>query len=212
MTVNKKRVVIIGTGGLAREFTDWFYDQIDIVGYSSNNEQEFYDYYLPEKFFGNKITPEIAKTIWAVIAIGTPGIKEKIAKELSVVGFCFPSFIHYSNVIASTASISSRGVIVFPQCIISSDVVLKDFSYVNFQCGIGHDAEIGEFVQINPGSQIGGHTIIGKGTLVGSGSTIIQKINVGKNVVVGSGSTVFTDVPDDTTVMGNPAKRIITNG
>lgn len=201
-----KKVVIIGTGGLAREFTDWFYDQIRIVGYSSNNESEFCDYCLPEKFFGNKITPEMVGTNYAVIAIGTPSIKEKIYRELASAGFYFPNFIHPSSIIAQTSIINPPGVIIFPQCIISSDVVLDSFSYVNFQCGIGHDVNIGEFVQINPGTQIGGHTKIGMGTLVGSGSTIIQKINVGNNVNIGSGSTVFTDIPDNVTVMGNPSK------
>jgi len=200
-----KKIIIIGTGGLAREFTDFFADQTDIVGYSSKDQQQYLDYKLPGKFFSGEITPELVGTNLAAIAIGIPQIKLNLYNKLLAAGFYFPSFIHSSAIVAKSAIIK-EGVIISPQCVISADVVLNKMSYINCHSAIGHDAIIGSFVQMN-GGQIGGFTQIGDYTLIGSGSTIVENLVVGKNITVGSGSTVFTKITDNNiTVLGNPAK------
>ena len=95
-----------------------------------------------------------------------------------------------------------------PNCVISPNVKIGIMAYINFHCGIGHDSLIGGFVQINPGSQLGGFTHVGNRTLIGSSATILQGVNIGNDVTVASGSVVFTKVFDNSTVMGNPAKRM----
>ena len=49
---------------------------------------------------------------------------------------------------------------------------------------------------------------MGNRTLIGSGSTILQRVNIGTDVTVASGSVVFAKVVDNSTVMGNPARRV----
>ena len=51
-------------------------------------------------------------------------------------------------------------------------------------------------------------TVVEDGASVGSGSTILCGIRIGKNAMVGAGSVVTKNVDDDTTVAGNPARRI----
>ena len=63
-------------------------------------------------------------------------------------------------------------------------------------------------VLFNPGSQLGGFTHVGNRTLIGSSSTILQGVNIGNDVTVASGSVVFAKVSDNSTVMGNPARRM----
>jgi acetyltransferase-like isoleucine patch superfamily enzyme len=48
-------------------------------------------------------------------------------------------------------------------------------------------------------------TIVKEGAIIGSNATILPVI-IGKNAVVGAGSVVTKDVPDNCTVIGNPAK------
>lgn len=50
------------------------------------------------------------------------------------------------------------------------------------------------------------NTLIKKGASIGSGSTILCGISVGENSIVGAGSVVTKDVPDNTIVVGNPAR------
>ena len=49
-------------------------------------------------------------------------------------------------------------------------------------------------------------TIVKAGAAIGANATIICGVTIGRGAVVGAGSVVTKDVPDFTTVYGNPAK------
>lgn len=201
----KRDIIIVGTGGLAREFSDFFSEQINILGYSSKNDKEFYSYGLSgDLYTEDDISPNIVGTDMAVIAIGDPRTKYMIWKSLRQKGFIFPYFIHKSCNISSSLKIS-EGVIISPNSIISTNVNIGKLTYINTTCAIGHDVKIGGFCQLN-GGQIGGNTKIGDFCLIGSGSTIIEKRIIGNNVLVCSGSVVMTNFDDNVTIMGNIAK------
>ncbi len=51
-------------------------------------------------------------------------------------------------------------------------------------------------------------TVIKKGASIGSGATVLAKVTVGENAIVGAGSVVTRDVPANTIVAGNPARRL----
>lgn len=52
------------------------------------------------------------------------------------------------------------------------------------------------------------YLIIGENVQIGAGAIIIGGVNIGNNVIVGAGSVITKDVPDNATVVGNPAKII----
>jgi UDP-2-acetamido-3-amino-2,3-dideoxy-glucuronate N-acetyltransferase len=52
-------------------------------------------------------------------------------------------------------------------------------------------------------------TIVGRGASIGAHSVILPGVKIGRNGVVGAGSVVTTDVPDDATVCGNPARALV---
>lgn len=49
-------------------------------------------------------------------------------------------------------------------------------------------------------------TRLKRGCSIGGGATLLPGINVGVGAVVGAGAVVTADVPDGTTVVGNPAR------
>lgn len=205
-----KKIIVFGTGGLAREFSSYFFDYdevVSIIGFSSTNLEEHRLFSLPGKFFEGEINPELVDTDEVVIAIGSPSVKRRISERLRSLGFTFPNLIHPSSVVSDRA-IFGEGVIVSPNCTVSPNVHLKDFCYLNFGVGIGHDAVLGNYCQVNPGVQLGSFSHIGDETLIGSGSTILQGVKVGNAVTIASGSVVFSRVADSSTMMGNPAKRM----
>lgn len=52
------------------------------------------------------------------------------------------------------------------------------------------------------------HPIIKDGAVLYAGAKVIGRITIGKNSIVGASANVLEDVPDDTTVVGNPARPV----
>lgn len=49
-------------------------------------------------------------------------------------------------------------------------------------------------------------TLVGKNASIGSNVTILPGLTIGRNAIVGAGSVVTKDVPQNTVVVGNPAR------
>ena len=71
---------------------------------------------------------------------------------------------------------------------------------------------IGEGLWLNQKVTIGwerdGRPTIGRNVRIGTGANVIGKIRIGDNVTIGAGTTVVKDVPDNTTVVSQPARYI----
>lgn len=82
---------------------------------------------------------------------------------------------------------------------------------------IGETAEIGDDVTLYHGVTLGGttwntgkrHPTLQDGVVVGAGAKILGPFVVGKNAKIGSNAVVTKAVPDDATVVGNPARYIL---
>lgn len=140
----------------------------------------------------------------AVISVGSlkdTSSRRNIHLNAQRIGFCFPSIIDISAVIAEGVGIS-EGVFTGKKSVINSGSTIDRFSIINTGAIVEHDCHIGEFSHISVGSVICGNCNIGNDVFVGANATIIQGVRVGMNCVIGAGSVVLADVPDNTTVMG----------
>ena len=202
------KILIVGTSGLAKELICWGSSMFEVVGYTTPSKSQRNEFNLPGiGFTDDEVTPDIAGTDCVLFAIGSTLIRKKLYEIYKKKGFKFPKLIHPTSIVSNSA-ILAEGTIIAPNSVVSPNVKIGRMSYINFQCGIGHDSIIGDFVQINPGSQIGGSCVIGDETLIGSGSTIIQGVTLGSQATVASGSAVFTNVSNNSTVLGNPARKM----
>ena len=64
------------------------------------------------------------------------------------------------------------------------------------------------FHNVTIGQKGGKIPTIGNHVTVSCGATIVGDVHVGNNVIIGCGCVVTKDVPDNCTVIGNPAKII----
>ena len=190
MTNSLLDVIVIGSGGLAREFTSYFSNKVNILGYSTVKPDDIRIFDLNGMIFSDDLIVSELPTKNLVIAIGNPKIKKELYQRLSPKGFNFPSLVHDTAIVSSSAALSD-GVIVCPLSIVGPNVRLGILVYCNYHVGIGHDSCIGNFTQVNVGSQIGGGVSIHSESLIGSNSTLLQSSALNAPITVGSGSVVI---------------------
>ena len=85
---------------------------------------------------------------------------------------------------------------------------------------IGETAEIGDNVTLYQGVTLGGtgfargkrHPTLGRDAVVGSGAKLLGPIVVGQRTKIGANSVVIHDVPENSTVVGNPGHPVRVDG
>ena len=89
-----------------------------------------------------------------------------------------------------------------------SNTVIGKNTYLDNQIHVAHNVKIGENSIIAGQVGIAGSSIIGSNVRIGGQAGISGHIKVGNNVEIGGGSGVIKNIPDNTKVMGYPAKNI----
>ena len=89
-----------------------------------------------------------------------------------------------------------------------SNTIIGKNTYLDNQIHIAHNVKIGENTIIAGQVGIAGSSIIGNNVKIGGQAGISGHLKIGNNVEIGGGSGVIKDIPDDTKVMGYPAKKI----
>ena len=89
-----------------------------------------------------------------------------------------------------------------------SNTVIGKNTYLDNQIHIAHNVKIGENSIIAGQVGIAGSTVLGNNVKIGGQAGISGHLQIGNNVEIGGGSGVIKSIPDNTKVMGYPAKKI----
>lgn len=147
-----------------------------------------------------------------VLAIGSNRGRKEVFERLMGTDFpnaCFmPKIVHGQAIHDESVQIGI-GTVVFAGAILNPDSKIGCFAIVNTGVIIEHDCFVGDFAHVASGVSMGGRVTIGDGSLIGTGATILHDVTIGKRCIIGAGSVVIHNVPDDMTVVGNPARPLL---
>lgn len=88
------------------------------------------------------------------------------------------------------------------------DTIIREGAKIDNLVHVAHNVVIGKNCRIICLVGIGGSVEIGDGSFVGISASIKNQKKIGKNVTIGMGAVVTKDIPDNTTVIGNPARPL----
>jgi len=89
-----------------------------------------------------------------------------------------------------------------------SNTVIGKNTFLDNQVHIAHNVKIGENSIIAGQVGIAGSSILGNNIRIGGQAGISGHLTIGNNVEIAGGSGVIKDIPDNSKVMGYPAKNI----
>ena len=89
-----------------------------------------------------------------------------------------------------------------------SNTIIGKNTYLDNQIHIAHNVKIGENCIIAGQVGFAGSSTLGNNVMIGGQAGISGHLKIGNNVQIGGGSGVIKDIPDNSKVMGYPAKDI----
>ena len=89
-----------------------------------------------------------------------------------------------------------------------SNTIIGKNTYLDNQVHIAHNNKIGDNCIIAGQVGFAGSSTLGNNVMIGGQAGISGHLKVGSNVQIGGGSGVIKNIPDDTKVMGYPAKNL----
>lgn len=140
-----------------------------------------------------------------IISIGSNKIRKLISKKYPLQ---YAKGVHPQSIISPSAKIGD-GSVVMQGAIIQSDAIIGEHCIINTGASVDHECVIRDYAHISPHATLCGNVQVGEGTWIGAGTTVIPGIKIGDWCVIGAGSVVINDIPDNTTAVGNPCKRIL---
>lgn len=141
-------------------------------------------------------------------SVGNPDNRIRLFEILKQTGFEIPVIISKDSIVDESVEID-EGTVIMPGAIINPGTKIGKNCIINTGAIIDHDCMIGDHVHIAPGVTLSGSIKIGSGSHIGTGASVIHGIEIGSRVIVGGGSLVAKDIPEDTVVVGIPAKPMV---
>jgi sugar O-acyltransferase (sialic acid O-acetyltransferase NeuD family) len=152
---------------------------------------------------------EWSSELYLTLALGIPTTKCTVLDKIANPNVRFATLVHPSVIIGSSRYVDiGQGSIICAGTIITTNISIGKHVIFNLACTVGHETTIGDFSSFMPTCNISGEVSIGERNFWGTGAKVINRKQVGDNVIVGAGAVVTTDLPDNVTAVGVPAKII----
>jgi len=204
----RKRIVILGAGGHAKEICVTLQlNGYQVVGFLDDDPALWGTQVLGLGVLGPISHAPSLDIEGAIVGIGDNEIRRAFFEQLERWGIPIVNAIHPSAIISPHVFLG-KGVVVHPQAIINVSAQIGDNVIINSGAIVTHDVTVGDHAHIGPGACLCGGVKVGKLAFVGAGAAVIPGKSIGEGAVIGAGGTVVEDIPPHSLAVGVPARTI----
>jgi sugar O-acyltransferase (sialic acid O-acetyltransferase NeuD family) len=141
-------------------------------------------------------------------SIGEVLTKYKLCSSIIERGGEFITLIHKQARVCNNVTLG-KGCIVAPFCLVDCDTIVGEMCLLQSDAVIGHNCTIGSYTRIDTHVTLVAGTVIGDRVTIHTSAVINHKVKVEDEAIVGACSFVIRKVKSGTTVVGNPAKKLM---
>jgi sugar O-acyltransferase (sialic acid O-acetyltransferase NeuD family) len=208
-----KNLIIIGAGGMGRTLYSnalesvGYGDKFVVKGFIDDNLHALdgFENYPPNIGTIKDYIPQPDDLF--VSSIGGSA-RRPCMEEIIRRGGEFMELIHQTARVYTNAKLG-KGNFIGAYTVIGNDAVVGDYNMIQSYTVIGHDARIGNWNRIDTHVTCVGGIVIEDEVNIHTSAVISHNVVVETGAHVGACSFVFRKVKAGTTVMGNPAKRLV---
>lgn len=144
-----------------------------------------------------------------VIAIGDNKKRVEFANIFISAGGSLATII-YPAAIVSRYSTIEPGTVILAGAVINGGCKIGANCIINTNATVEHDCILEDGVHVSLSASMAGEVRVGKLSWIGVGACILQQIRIGEHVIVAAGAVVISNIQDNCTVIGIPAKILHT--
>jgi len=100
------------------------------------------------------------------------------------------------------------GTVIYPHCFVGLDARVGDFVFCLSGSAINHHCVLEDRVVVATGVSLAGSVHVEADCYLGQACTVRQYVRIGQNSLIGMGAVVIHDVPPNSVMIGNPARRL----
>lgn len=201
--------IFLGGGGFALELYGYVKeDGHNVIGYYALEESPELREYIP--WLGSTDTindTEINRDADYLLAVRLIKYRIKMIEFIEKNRLKAGSFIH-SQVYKSVAANLGKGVVAFPRAMITGNVKVGDYLFIDGMSVISHGDVIGKNVVIGPAVTICGDCAIGDNVTFGVNSAVLPGTVIGSNSEIAINSYPAKRVSENSTIISLPGKNI----
>ena len=202
------RLVLIGASGhgkVCAEIAEAMGCYSEIVFLDDNRELDSCGRY-PVLGTSDNIKDYLAEDTAFFVSIGNSSFRRRIQDKVLEAGGVIATLVHPDSTVSDTALLG-KGVVIMAGSVINADAIVGDGVIVNTCSSIDHDCKVGDFCHVSVGAHVCGTVFIGESSWIGAGAVISNNLRICENCMVGAGAVVISDVEEQGTYIGLPARK-----